>query len=172
MKPEASRRSVSTPAAAGFSLVEVMLALGLTTFCLIALLGLLPAGLQTMKETQERAAAAACLEKIAAAIRNTSPSGGKYTAPGGWSSLSWSIGGPPVTATFTNISITGDPVTTMADQRLVARVRIVPPGNALSSGGAQVSVAWPNRATWEAGTSTWSHALGSLSTWVVFTPAQ
>ena len=150
-------------------MIEVTLALGLVSFCLIALLGLLPAGLQTVKETQERSAAANCLEKITEAIRNAPASGGKYTALGNYSTLSWSMGGAPVTSIFTNISITGDPVSFTTDQRLTAYVKIVPPTDALSSGSAQISVAWPNRATWNTGASAWSHSLGSLSTWMIFT---
>lgn len=160
---------------AGFSLIEVTIALGLISFCLIALLALLPAGLRNVKETRERIAGASCIEKIAASIRNASLSttpANTYHAVGGYTNLTWSIGGAPVTGTFTNISLTGDPASAVADQRLVAYVKVVPPANGVSSGSALITVAWPNRATWNAGSSKWSNAIGSLSTWMIFTPQQ
>jgi uncharacterized protein (TIGR02598 family) len=62
-----SRRHFS----AGFSLVEVTLALGLAAFCLIALFGLLPLGVQTNQSSISQTAAASVLSSVVADLRAT-----------------------------------------------------------------------------------------------------
>ena len=56
---------------AGFSLVEVTLALGVAAFCLIALLGLLPLGVQTNQNSISQTAAASVLSSVIADLRAT-----------------------------------------------------------------------------------------------------
>ena len=56
---------------AGFSLVEVTLAVGIATFCLIALFGLLPLGLQTNQNAISQTAAASVLSSVVADLRAT-----------------------------------------------------------------------------------------------------
>jgi uncharacterized protein (TIGR02598 family) len=56
---------------AGFSLVEVTLALGLAAFCLIALFGLLPLGIQTHQSSISQTAAASVLSSVFADLRAT-----------------------------------------------------------------------------------------------------
>ena len=56
---------------AGFSLVEVTLALGVAAFCLIALFGLLPLGLQTNQNSISQTAAASVLSSVIADLRAT-----------------------------------------------------------------------------------------------------
>jgi uncharacterized protein (TIGR02598 family) len=63
-----SRRRYRT---AGFSLVEVTLALGIAAFCLIALFGLLPLGIQTNQGSISQTAAASLLSSVAADLRAT-----------------------------------------------------------------------------------------------------
>ncbi len=59
---------------AGFSLVEVTLALGVAAFCLIALLGLLPLGMQTSQSAFSQTAAASILSSVVADLRATARS--------------------------------------------------------------------------------------------------
>ena len=59
---------------AGFSLVEVTLALGVAAFCLIALLGLLPLGMQTNQSAVSQTAAASILSSVVADLRATARS--------------------------------------------------------------------------------------------------
>src|SRR5437660_1415580 len=59
---------------AGFSLVEVTLALGVAAFCLIALLGLLPLGMQTNQSAVSQTAAASILSSLVADLRATARS--------------------------------------------------------------------------------------------------
>lgn len=56
---------------AGFSLVEVTLALGVAAFCLIALFGLLPLGIQTNQSAISQTAAASVLSSVVADLRAT-----------------------------------------------------------------------------------------------------
>ena len=52
-----------------FSLVEVVIALGIAAFCLVALLGLFPSGLKSAKNTVDQTAAAGLLENVALDLR-------------------------------------------------------------------------------------------------------
>ena len=63
-----SRRTFSL---AGFSLVEVTLALGVTAFCLLALFGLLPLGLRANQNSISQTAAASVLSSVIADLRAT-----------------------------------------------------------------------------------------------------
>jgi uncharacterized protein (TIGR02598 family) len=56
---------------AGFSLVEVTLALGVAAFCLITLFGLLPLGVTTNHNSISQTAAAAVLSSVLADLRAT-----------------------------------------------------------------------------------------------------
>jgi uncharacterized protein (TIGR02598 family) len=56
---------------AGFSLVEVTLALGVAAFCLLALFGLLPVGLQANQNSISQTAAGSVLSSVIADLRAT-----------------------------------------------------------------------------------------------------
>src|SRR5690606_36990460 len=63
------KRNHSMKRCNAFSLVEVALSLGLVSFCLLSVIGLLPIGLQSVRSTSDQAAAANAAERIALAIR-------------------------------------------------------------------------------------------------------
>jgi len=77
LKPESGgRKSRLNPSGfsfqvSAFSLVEVTLALGLAGFCLVALLGLIPAGLRNASTATEQTAAVGLLGDIVADLRGT-----------------------------------------------------------------------------------------------------
>lgn len=54
---------------AGFSLVEIVLALGVAAFCLIAVLGMLPVGLKTQQAGIQQTTANEVISEIAADLR-------------------------------------------------------------------------------------------------------
>ena len=54
-----------------FSLVEVTLALGVMAFCLVALLGLLPVGMNSNRDALEQTAAASIASAVAVDLRQT-----------------------------------------------------------------------------------------------------
>ena len=68
------------PSAAGFSLVEVTLALGVAAFCLIAVLGMLPVGLKTQQASVQQTIANNITSEIIGDLRAA------YTGPGSNSS--------------------------------------------------------------------------------------
>jgi type II secretory pathway pseudopilin PulG len=57
--------------AAGFSLVEVTLALGVAAFCLIAVFGLMPVGVQTNRNATSQTAATSIMSAVVADLRAT-----------------------------------------------------------------------------------------------------
>lgn len=66
---------------AGFSLVEVTVALGIAAFCLIAIFGLLPAGVQTNRNATSQTAAISVLAAVIADMRatpNAATTSGQY----------------------------------------------------------------------------------------------
>jgi hypothetical protein len=71
------KRSIISQAA--FSLVEVTLALGIAAFCLIAVFGLVPVGVQTNRNATSQTAATNILSSVVSDIR-ASPNGGTATA--------------------------------------------------------------------------------------------
>jgi uncharacterized protein (TIGR02598 family) len=62
-------RRIRSPA--GFSLVEVTLALGIAAFCLITVFGLLPLGVKTNQSSISQTAATAILSSVTADLRAT-----------------------------------------------------------------------------------------------------
>src|SRR6266480_5086305 len=55
---------------AGFSLVEVTLALGVAAFCLLVLLGLLPTGLKTQQSSSQQTTANQIISQISSFLRS------------------------------------------------------------------------------------------------------
>ena len=156
-----------------FSLVEVVLALGIVSFCLISLLGLVPVGLKAVSDASQLSGATDCLLQIASTIQNATPnSSGTYEAGLGSTNFSWNLDGKVSTATLSNLSLQGLPTANVSDQRLMAHVEIDAPASAETSGSALISVAWPNRALWNTGTKSWNNAQGSVSACVVFLSGQ
>jgi uncharacterized protein (TIGR02598 family) len=72
-----------TNSAGAFSLVEVVLAIGVAAFCLIAIFGFLPAGLNTNQTSTRQTTANGILSSIVADLRAT-----PATAPPGQSTTS------------------------------------------------------------------------------------
>jgi type II secretory pathway pseudopilin PulG len=159
----------------GFSLVEVVFALGVVSFCLISITGLLSVGLSSLGSSREKAGAANALEQISSAIRQATPPvtvGGTYQALAPYNDLVWSsgIGSKPISKNYTTISLAGVPTTQSPDQLLTVEVQITPSSDTVTAGSALITVAWPKQATWNPTTLKWIHAQGSASTWLIFRP--
>jgi uncharacterized protein (TIGR02598 family) len=63
--------------AAAFSLIELTLALGVAAFCLIAVFGLVPVGVQTNRNATSQTAATNILSNVVSDIRASPPGQGK-----------------------------------------------------------------------------------------------
>jgi type II secretory pathway pseudopilin PulG len=61
---------------AGFSLIEVVIALGIISFALVGILGLLPVGLNSQKQGAEQARAVQVLNDVTRAVRGVRSDGG------------------------------------------------------------------------------------------------
>jgi type II secretory pathway pseudopilin PulG len=172
------------PSRTGFSLVEVTVALGLVTFCLMALIGLLPIGLDSVRNSTAESGAINCMEQIAGAIRNGLPDANQpqtYRAAGAYGDLTWTLGAPAISTTLENLSASGIPSSNPRDRQFAAHVELTPPKVAqhppkvaqqFQAGTASIDIAWPAQATWDTANSRWSNAQGNVQTWVVFLPAQ
>lgn len=55
----------------GFSLVEIVIAMGILTFCLVAIMGLLPVGLSTLREATGATIEAQIVSQIASDVAQT-----------------------------------------------------------------------------------------------------
>lgn len=64
------RRGVFVRSTAGFSLVEVTLAMGLVSFCLVAMLGVIPVGLEQERKSADQLVAAQVLAAVASDFRS------------------------------------------------------------------------------------------------------
>jgi len=56
---------------AGFSLIEVIIAMGVIAFAFVGLLGVIPSGLNTLKQSVDQARAMSALNRVASALRNS-----------------------------------------------------------------------------------------------------
>ena len=56
---------------AGFSLVEVIVAMGIVAFAFVGLLGIIPTGLNSFRQSVDQARALTALNMVASAVRNT-----------------------------------------------------------------------------------------------------
>lgn len=141
MKKRAKSLSANTK---GFSLVEVVLALGVAAFALLAIISLLPAGLKSARESIDESRAITLLGKVIA-DRQTSPSSN--------ASIQYQL--PPLGLTETNVIFVtenGEKVAT-PDQ---ARYRVSYAALPVNSDRKDpylvgVQIAWPAPATTPSG---------------------
>jgi uncharacterized protein (TIGR02598 family) len=70
---------VSPDHAASFSLVEVTFALGIAAFCLIAVFGLMPIGVQTNRNATSQTAATNIIAAVVVDLRTTTMTAGTWT---------------------------------------------------------------------------------------------
>ena len=153
-----------------FSLVEVVIALGVVSFALIAVFGLLPTGLKTVKNANEQAAAANVLGAIADAVRNASTNGSAttYSNSIAGQGIGYTLGGAATTINLNNLTLEGGAANNFS-ARLKAVVVITPPLSTTIPGRALISVAWPPQAVW--GGASWSKtADGSVTSGIQFLP--
>ena len=143
---------------AGFSLVEVTLALGVAAFCLLVLLGLLPTGLKTQQSGIQQTTANQIISQISSFLRadvrlppgQTSKACDPSDTTCDWSNLNghWRSVATPDTMYFTN---EGKPTGTVTQPNnvpanAVFRAKITyygPPTPEYTTSLASVRVTWP-----------------------------
>jgi uncharacterized protein (TIGR02598 family) len=134
---------------AGFSLVEVTLALGVAAFCLIVLLGLLAVGLKTQQASTQQTTANAIVSMILGDLRadvRLPPGQASKEGDSGFQLHGhWAAVGTPDTLYFTNqAKMTGsvNAGTPPADAAFRAKITYISPPTA-STSLATVTVSWP-----------------------------
>jgi uncharacterized protein (TIGR02598 family) len=155
----------------GFSLIEVVIAIGIVSFSILAVVGLLPTGLKTVKNANEQAGAANVLNAIAETLRQASSSDGvNFSNSFAGQSVSYTIGGGSMNCFWSNLTLEG--VTNSQFSRIEAQLIGTSPATLLAPGQATISVAWsanPNL-SWNSSSNNWSHADGSITTGIQFLP--
>jgi uncharacterized protein (TIGR02598 family) len=167
--------------ALGFSLVEVTLAIGIVAFALLAITGLLPVGLKSLKESDENAAAGALLQMVTDSIRHAATTDNQtFIAETPAGQIVYTINEAsedPATAEvfWNNLTLHGGMESSASPRRLALWVEITPPTRNASQiivlpGVGRISVAWSAQADLECTNGVWSGADGSLSTTMLFLP--
>lgn len=165
----------------GFSLTEVVIAIGILSFCLIAIVGLMPAGLKVTEQGVEEGRAMQTLAALSTSLRTaTSSDGTNFTAARPFTNLSWRVGGSRENTAFFFTEAAAVSASS-SDSRQLVFISLVPPTNGLSTGTAYAGVAWPGAAAkisnWtvpaaaaDAAAPTLGNQRGYVSTAIIFTP--
>lgn len=159
---------------AAFSLVEVVLAIGIFSFAILAVVGLLPVGLKSVKNASEEAAAANVVARISNALREASTTDGtNYENRFAQTTFGYAVGGPATSFQWPDLNM--DAYTAQNEaKRLSARIEILqtPAANPPAPGRALITVAWPAMANpqWNPSTQRWSNAEGSITSAIQFAP--
>lgn len=155
----------------GFSLVEVVMAVGIAGFALLAIVGLLPAGMKSVQNSTNQAAAANVVNGIANALRSAEKiSPNSFSSSFAGNPISYTIAGAPTSIAWDTLDLHGNK-TDLSSARLKARLVITPPSSMNANGTALISVAWPAQSpnlTWNG--SGWNNAQGHLTTGMQFLP--
>ena len=131
-----------------FSMIEVVLALGVAAFCLIAVMGLLPVGLKTQQGSVNQTKANAIISQIIDDLRADVrlPPGQASKAQGQWANLHghWAAVAQPDTLWFTNDGDQTGNVNGTAPPGAVfaATIKYLAPPTVTTS-IAKITVAWP-----------------------------
>ncbi len=146
----------------GFSLVEVVLALGIAVFCLASVFALLPIGQSSNKDTLRETAAASLAASISTDLRATPVGGGNSPYFG------LAIPAAGATGTTNSFYVNDDGVTNASPSgtsaTYLATVVLTPPVSASRAATtAMILVTWPATPSVASGSMP-SHYLGSFQT--------
>lgn len=157
---------------AAFSLVEVVLAIGIFSFAILAVVGLLPVGLKSVKNASEEAAAANVVARICSAVRDASTTDGtNFQNRFAGTTFGYAVGGASVSFQWPDLNM--DAYTAQNEaKRLSARLEILQTPNPPAPGRALITVAWPAMANpqWNPSAGRWSNAEGSITSAIQFDP--
>src|SRR6266487_966428 len=129
----------SIVSAAAFSLVELTLAIGIAAFCLIAVFGLMPVGVQTNRSATSQTAATNIVTAVIADLRATPKT------PGTWTGTSSQFGIPLGTSMTLYFDSAGQFTTSLeTNSRYQLNITFPATGNLTY---ADLKVTWPAAAT-------------------------
>jgi len=128
-----------------FSLVEVTIALGIASFCLLVAFGLLPIGMATNRDSIEQTTAASLSSSIVADLRSTSTG-----LPGSASSPRYGVvfpaagNGSQVTSFFlTPDGSTNNPGASTGSPLFRATITVATPATGRAASTGRVWITWP-----------------------------
>lgn len=157
----------------GFSLVEVVVAIGVVAYAVFGVLGLLPVGIKGFQNATCEAAGSDVLSSISVAIRSAQTTDGtNFDWSFGGTVCRYTVGGGAVTNNWSSLSLEGVSPTNSLYRQLSAVCIITPPPSSFGEGSAVLSVAWPSSAnpSFNVTTLTWSRSQGSLTLPLRFLP--
>lgn len=172
----------------GFSLIEVVLAIGVIGFCLLAVVGLLPTGLNGQRSAQEQARATSAINMVASAVESL-----RFTARDGSGNATWAFpqyfsDNPNPSSNPTLVKVTDVPAEytffvsdggliipagdTTSTKRQTLYVKVYPP--AIEGRPVQIyaAIAWPYKPS-DSNTTTPSQMAGRegfLDSYIAYTP--
>ena len=177
MHPLSSQPSL--PRQRGFSLIEVVMALGIIGFSLVALIGLLPVGLNTQKKSSEEARAVQVLAQTVQLLKSvTVTSGSTVTFPSPLQALAGSppirlVGDLAVDGTIVtgsgNTPVTHGGAPTISSSDIRGKIfieRLVSPTLSPKLMPFRISIAWPAGAHRDPVADRWSSAEGNVGTFI------
>jgi len=153
----------------GFTLVEVTLALGLVAFCLIAILGLIPVGLDSIRDGNRQAEASRIMKQIATGLHAAHADEDEnyyLVAAGTLGEINWKVGDPEIGPLTGMMTASGTPTSSVADAMFSYSITIDPPADYWVTGRALIRIAWPAQAVWNG--SGWDKSTGNVTSLVLF----
>lgn len=157
----------------GFSLVEVVVAIGVVAYAVFGVLGLLPVGIKGFQDSTCEAAGADVLSGLSVALRSAQTTNGtNFDWSFSGTSCQYTVGGSPVYSTWSTLSLEGVPLNNCLYRQLSAVCIVTPPASTSGEGSAVLSVAWPAAANpvFNRANLNWSGSQGSLTLPIRFVP--
>lgn len=157
----------------GFSLVEVVVAIGVVAYAIFGILGLLPVGIKGFQNATCEAAGADVLSALSVALRSAQTTNGtNFDWSFSGTNCHYIVGGSFVSNNWSSLSPEGVSVPNPLYRQLCAVCIVTPPASSCGEGSAVLSVAWPASANpvWNNATLTWSRSQGSLTLPIRFVP--
>lgn len=157
----------------GFSLVEVVIAIGVVSFVIFGVLGLLPVGIKGFQNATCEAAGADVLSSLSVALRSAQTTNGtNFDWSFSGTSCRYTLGGSKASNSWSALSLEGNFLTNAYYRQLSAVCIVTPPTSSFGEGSAILSVAWPSSANpvFNGTSLTWSRSQGSLILPIRFVP--
>ena len=157
----------------GFSLVEVVIAIGVVAVAIFGVLGLLPVGVRDFRNTTCEAAGADVLGSLAVALRaaqTIDSSNFDWNFSG--RNCRYTLGGAGVSNAWSSLTLEGESPGNSFYGQLCAVCIVTPPRSPTDEGAAVLSVAWPAAANpvFNGATLRWSRSQGSMTLPIRFVP--
>jgi uncharacterized protein (TIGR02598 family) len=157
----------------GFSLVEVVVAIGVVAYAVFGILGLLPVGIKGFQNATCEAAASDVISSISVALRSAQTTNGtNFDWSFNGTTCSYTVGGSKTTNSWSTLSLEGVTSVNSFYRQLAAVCIVTPPTSPSGEGAAVLSVAWPAAAnpSFNGTNLTWSRSQGSLTLPIRFLP--